>query len=140
MLKIVVDTDVLFAAFNSPTGASRRLLLDILDGKASLLLSTTLMVEYEAVLTRPRNLEQFGIGVAEVLAVLDELALSCVPVPFDYRWRPSANDPDDDHVLETAVNGNADLIASFNLTDLAAAARSFGVTVQRPVDVLRRLR
>lgn len=140
MLKIVVDTDVLFAAFNSPTGASRRLLLDIIDGKASLLLSTTLMVEYEAVLTRARNLQQFGIGVADVLAVLDELALSCVPVAFDYRWRPSASDPDDDHVLETAVNGSADMIASFNLTDLAAAARPFGVTVQRPVDVLRRLK
>lgn len=139
MLRLVIDTDVLFSAFNSPGGASRRLLLDILDGKAVLLLSTTLMVEYEAVLTRTHNLQQFGIGIADVLAVLDELALSCVPVAFDYRWRPSANDPDDDHVLETAVNGGADIAASFNLTDLAAAARPFGIAVQRPVEVLRRL-
>ncbi|MBK1838860.1 putative toxin-antitoxin system toxin component, PIN family [Azospirillum sp. YIM B02556] len=139
MLKIVMDTDVLFAAFHSRSGASRRLLLELLDGKLTLLLSPTLMVEYETVLTRPRNLDLFGIGIADVLSVLDELAGLCVPVAFDYRWRPVANDPDDDHVLETAINGGADAIASFNLTDLAAGARPFGIAVERPVDILRRL-
>lgn len=139
MMRIVIDTDVLFAAFHSPSGASRRLLLELLDGKAALLLSPTLMVEYEAVLTRSKNLALFGIGFADVLAVLDELAALCMPVAFDYRWRPVANDPDDDHVLETAINGVAHMIASFNLTDLAAGARPFGIAVERPVDVLRRL-
>ncbi|WP_109108952.1 toxin-antitoxin system HicB family antitoxin [Azospirillum sp. TSO35-2] len=52
------------------------------------------------------------------------LAALCVPVAFDYRWRPVANDPDDDHVLETTINGVADMIASFNLTDLTAGERS----------------
>ena len=61
MLRLVLDTDVVFAAFHSPAGASRRLFLEILDGKALLLLSATLMVEYEAVLTRPGNLKKFGI-------------------------------------------------------------------------------
>ncbi len=140
MIRIVVDTDVMFAAFHSATGASRALLLDILDGKARLLLSTTLMIEYEAVLTRPENLTKFGIGVADLLAVLDELATVCVPVVFDYRWRPGAADPDDDLVLETAINGNADVIASFNLADLTAGAAPFGIAAERPKDVLRRLR
>lgn len=139
MLKVVLDTDVMFAAFHSPGGASRRLLLTMLDNRAEILLSTTLMVEYEAVLTRPANLDRFGLAAADVLAVLDELALRCVPVGFDYRWRPSASDPDDDHVLETAINGAADVIASFNLSDLSDGARPFGIVVQRPADVLRRL-
>jgi len=34
MLRLVLDTDVMFAAFHSPAGASRRLFLEILDGKA----------------------------------------------------------------------------------------------------------
>lgn len=140
MVRIVLDTDVLFAAFRSAEGASRRLLLDILDGRALLLLSTTLMVEYEAVLTRPGNLAAFGLEVVDVLAVLDELAGLCVPVAFDYRWRPGAADPDDDLVLETAINGSADVIASFNLADMTAGAAPFGIPVERPKDVLRRLR
>lgn len=140
MLRLVLDTDVMFAAFHSPAGASRHLLLEVLDGKAHLLLSTTLLVEYEAVLTRPDNLVKFGIGAADVFSVLDEVASLCVPVAFDYRWRPGAADPDDDLVLETAVNGTADVIASFNLADLAAASARFGIPVERPKDVLRRLR
>ena len=139
MLRLVLDTDVVFAAFHSPAGASRRLLLEILDGKALLLLSATLMVEYEAVLTRPGNLKKFGIGVADVLSVLDEIAGLCVPVTFDYRWRPGAADPDDDLVLETAINGAASAIASFNLADMRAGAAPFGITVERPVDILRRI-
>ena len=139
MLRLVLDTDVVFAAFHSPVGASHRLLLEILDGKALLLLSATLMVEYEAVLTRPGNLKKFGIGVADVLSVLDEIAGLCVPVAFDYRWRPGAADPDDDLVLETAINGAANAIASFNLADMRAGAAAFGITVERPVDILRRI-
>ena len=139
MLRLVLDTDVVFAAFHSSAGASRRLLLEILDGKALLLLSATLMVEYEAVLTRPGNLKKFGIGVADVLSVLDEIAGLCVPVAFDYRWRPGAADPDDDLVLETAINGAANAIASFNLADMSAGAVPFGIAVERPVDILRRI-
>jgi putative PIN family toxin of toxin-antitoxin system len=140
MLKLVLDTDVMFAAFDSPAGASRRLLLEVLDARAHLLLSTTLLVEYEAVLTRAGNLARFGICTADVLSVLDEIAGLCMPVAFDYRWRPGAADPDDDLVLETAVNGAADVIVSFNLADLATSAARFGIPVERPKDALRRLR
>jgi putative PIN family toxin of toxin-antitoxin system len=140
MLRIVLDTDVMFAAFDSPQGASRALLLEALDGKVQLLLSTTLMVEYEAVLSRSANLMKFGVGIADVLGVLDEMAAICIPVAFDYRWRPGAADPDDDLVLETAINGAANVIATFNLTDIKAGAVPFGISVERPKDVLRRVR
>jgi hypothetical protein len=98
------------------------------------------MLEYEAVLTRPNVLKLIGIGAEEVLAVLDELAGLCVPVAFDFRWRPTAADADDDVVLETAINGNADVIASFNVRDMAAGAARFGIAVERPASVLRRIR
>lgn len=140
MVRLVIDTDVMFAAFHSAAGASRQLLLEVLDGQAELLVSTTLMIEYEAVLTRPANLVKFGIEVTDVIAVLDEIAAICTPVAFNYRWRPSANDADDDLVLETAINGMADAIASFNLADMMASAAPFGIPVERPSQTLRRLR
>jgi len=128
------------AAFDSPTGASRQLLLDVLDGKATLLLSVSLLLEYEGVLTRPSVLKMIGVDTDEVLGVLDELVGICVPVVFDYRWRPAARDPDDDLVLETAINGQADVIATFNLADMAGGAARFGIAVERPGAVLRRIR
>ena len=137
---MVLDTDVLVAAFGSPTGASRQLLVEILDRNLSLPISTTLLLEYEAVLTRPAVLRMIGIEATEVIAVLDELAGLCTPVAMDFRWRPVAADPDDDMVLETAINGGADLIATFNIGDMRARAARFGVDLARPATILRRLR
>jgi len=140
MLRLVLDTDVLVAAFDSPTGASRQLVLEVLDGNGCLLMSTGLLLEYEAVLTRPTVLRMIGVDSAAVLSVLDELAGLCVPVALDYRWRPVAEDPNDDMVIETAINGGADVIATFNIGDMRAGAERFGVAVERPASVLRRLR
>ncbi len=47
---------------------------------------------------------------------------------------------DDNLVLETAINGNADVIASFNIGDMAAGAARFGIAVERPASVLKRIR
>lgn len=139
MLRVVLDTDVMVAAFDSPTGASRRLVMAILDEKALLLLSTSLLMEYEAVLTRPAVLRMIGIDAADVLVALDELAGLCVPVAFDYRWRPVARDANDDLVLETAINGNADVIATFNVEDMSVGAARFGIPIERPASALRRI-
>jgi putative PIN family toxin of toxin-antitoxin system len=140
VLRVVLDTDVMVAGFSSATGASRRLLLAVLDGEVRMLLSTPLLVEYEAVLTRPAVLAMAGVSAAEVVAVLDELAGLCTPVALDYRWRPQARDPDDDLVLETAINGGAAVVASFNVADMHAGAQRFGITVERPGVVVRRIR
>ena len=139
MLRLVLDTDVMVAGFASAAGASRRLLLAVLDGKAKLQLSTSLLPEYEGVLRRPSALSRAGLSREEVLTVLDELAGLCAPVAFDYRIRPGARDPDDDLVLETAVNGGADVIATFNIADLREGAARFGIAVERPGAVLRRM-
>lgn len=140
MIRLVIDTDVMAAALESATGASRRVLVHVLQGEIELLLSTALMLEYEAVLTRPEVLQRSGLAVAEILAILDELALLCVPVAFDYRWRPVAADQDDDFVVETAINGAADIIASFNVRDMAEGAARFGITIERPAEISRRFR
>jgi len=98
MLRVVLDTDVMVAGLSSATGASRRLLLAVLDREVRMLLSTPLLIEYEAVLTRPAVLAMARVSAEEVVAVLDELLDLCAPVAFDYRWRPQARDPDDDLV------------------------------------------
>jgi len=138
-LMVVLDTDVMVAGFASGGGASRRLLMAALDGEVHLLLSTPLLVEYEAVLTRPAVLAMSGVSVEEVMAVLDELVGLCIRVVFDYRWRPQARDPNDDLVLETAINGGADVVASFNVADMQAGAQRFGIPVERPGAVMRRM-
>jgi putative PIN family toxin of toxin-antitoxin system len=140
MLRVVFDTDVMVSGFISSDGASRQLLLGALDHRFHLLLSTSLLAEYEAVLLRPQHLAKAHASEADVREILDALAGLCVPVVFDYRWRPSGAHQDDELVIETAINGQASAIATFNIKDIGRAGTNFGFTVERPGALLKRLR
>jgi predicted nucleic acid-binding protein len=52
---------------------------------------------------------------------------------------PRLRDPDDDMVLEAAVNGRADAVVTFNARDFADAVDEFGIELLTPVDILRRM-
>ena len=128
------------AAFRGDRGASRQLLVGALDRAFEVLASVPLVLEYEAVLTRPEHLEASGLTAPEVNEVLDALVKVSIPVPLRFLWRPRLKDPADEMVLETAVNGAADWLVTFNLRHLADAAREFGIRVARPCDAQREIR
>lgn len=130
-MKVALDTDVLVAAVRNRRGASRAWLRAIVGGEAALLLSVPLALQYEAVLTRPEHLAASGASVVQIMALLDALRAICVPVEISYLWRPVLRDPDDEMVLEAAVNGQADRLLTFNERDFAPAARLGGM-IERP--------
>ncbi|MSP02102.1 MAG: putative toxin-antitoxin system toxin component, PIN family [Acetobacteraceae bacterium] len=139
-MRVVIDTDVLLSGFISATGASRQLLLDALDVKFTLLLSTPLLLEYESVLRRPEHLARARASDAEVTEILDALAGLCGPVVFDYKWRPTGAHADDELVVETAINGQADVLATFNLKHMLTAGQRFGFLVWPPGPLVRKIR
>jgi len=135
----VLDTDVLVAAFRSDTGASRKVLEAARTRRFNLLLSVPLMLEYEAVLTRPEHLAANRATMDDVSAVLDELASVARRVELVIRTRPLLSDPNDEMVLETAINGRADAIVTFNDRDFRRVATRFRCSVVRPVEIVRQL-
>lgn len=136
----VIDTDVVVAALRSDQGASRQLLLAALNRQFELLLSVPLILEYEAVLTRPEHLRAFGLTTAEVGGFLDDLVAVARPVRLAFRWRPMLPDADDDMVLETALNGSATAIVTFNQSHFVGAMRHFECGVILPATALTRIR
>jgi putative PIN family toxin of toxin-antitoxin system len=128
----VLDTNVLVAALRSDRGASRQLLLSALSGEIRAIVSVPLMIEYEAALTRPHQLEASGLSIGEVDAVLDGLAAFAEPVHLWYLWRPQLADAADEMVLETAVNGRADRLVTLNLRHFKSAAAAFGILALTP--------
>lgn len=140
MLSCVLDTDVMVAALRSAAGASRQLLLLALHHHFVLLLSVPLLLEYEAVLTRPEHLAASGLTAAEVVSVLDDLAAMAKPVRLAFRWRPQLTDPDDDMILETAINGGATAIVTFNQRDFARASQRFACAIWLPSEALLNIR
>lgn len=136
----MLDTDVMVAALRSSSGASRQLLLGALNYRFELLLSVPLMLEYQAALTRPEHLAACGLTGGEVEKILDDLASVATQVRLAFRWRPRLPDPNDDMVLETAVNWNADAIVTFNQRDFEEIGRNFDCAVILPEAALRQIR
>ncbi len=96
-----------------------------------MLASVPLMLHYEAVLLRPEQRAASGLSEVELGEILDAVAAVARPVTISYLWRPILHDPDDELVLETAVNGGADLLLTFNERDFGGAER-FAPRVVRP--------
>lgn len=135
-MRLVLDTDVMVAAIRSDAGAARRLLLACLQRQHLMLVSVPLMIEYEAVMTRSEHLDAAGLTARDVNALLDAVVVVAKPVRFTFLWRPMLKDPDDDMVLETAVNGRADRLVTFNRRDFGVAGRQFGIGICSPGDAL----
>ena len=76
----------------------------------------------------------------DVMTVLDALASVLEPVRLSFLWRPMLPDANDDMVFETAVNGRADVLVTFNRRHFEAALATFGIDVEAPAGAVRRLR
>lgn len=141
MLRCVLDTDVIIAAMRSPSGASAAILLHAKNNPAFKLLgSVPLVLEYEAKCLLPEHWRAAEATEHETLAFLDTLVSLMEPVSLDFHWRPQLRDPGDEMVLETAINGKADLLVTFNLRDYGDAPQRFGIQSLRPADALKRIR
>jgi putative PIN family toxin of toxin-antitoxin system len=138
-MRVVLDTNVLVAATLSPFGASFQILTLVPQRRFALLLSVALMLEYEEVLKRDDLRAQSHLTLEEVDVLLDMLAAVGTPQPLFFQWRPQLPDPDDEMLLELAVNGRADAIVSVNTRDFLPATQTFGIEVLRPGEFLRRL-
>lgn len=139
MLRVVLDTNILIHARRSRTGASNALLRAVDDGAFRLLVSVPLFLEYESVLTRPDHLLASGLTERQANEFLDYLAILAEPVKLHYLWRPQLGDVADEMVLETAINGRANCIVTFNTRHFGPAAR-FGIEIVWPAEAIRRIR
>lgn len=138
-MRIVLDSSAVVAAIRSDRGASRLLLVAALNRRLDLLISVPLLIEYEAVLNRAEHLKASGLSADDIAALLDAVAAVAVPVRLEFLWRPVLQDPGDEMVLETAVNGRADGIVTFNQRDFAAASIQFGIPVWSSGEAVKRL-
>jgi predicted nucleic acid-binding protein len=105
-----------------------------------MLVSVPLMLEYEAVLTRDEHLFASKLTMSDVGKALDNIASFASHIRLACRWRPVLTDANDDMVLETAMNGSADAIVTFNVHDFASAGEQFDLDFIQPNVALQRLR
>lgn len=135
-----MDTSVVVAALRSRTGASNAVLKLVANGRLVLLATPPLFLEYEDVLKRAEHRLEHGLSLEDIDEFLAELAALVEPVEVHYMWRPQLRDPNDEMVLEAAVQGGADALVTFNVADFAEGSSRFEIRVFRPADLLKRIK
>src|SRR5262249_56284248 len=113
-------------------GAGNAVLRLVANRRLVPLATPPLFLEYEDVLKRPEHRLAHGLSLEAIDEFLAELAALIEPVEVHFQWRPQTPDPNDEMVLETAINGRANAIVTYNVSDFAIAARSFKISVLRP--------
>jgi putative PIN family toxin of toxin-antitoxin system len=140
MRRVVIDTSVVVAGLRTRMGAGNAVLRLVADRRLLLLASPPLFLEYEDVLKRPEHQLVHGLTPDEVDEFLAELAALIEPVDVHFQWRPQSRDPNDEMVLETAINGHADGLVTYNLADFAVAWERFEIPVGSPPELLRKVK
>jgi len=135
-MRIVLDTSVVVSAFRNRMGASARVLRLALTGAIEVAASPPVFLEYEAVLRRDDQLSAHGQSIEQIDVVLTVLSRRIIPVDIYFQWKPQLPDPDDEMILEAAINGRADAIATHNLRHFLPVAPRFGIRVLSPSQFL----
>ena len=127
--RIILDTNVLFAGLYSSLGASYQVLRAVEEKKIKIVLSTTLLFEYEEVLKRKQS--ELEISDQHIEIILDNLCdLSDFQVIY-FLWRPYLKGPKDDHILELAVASDTKIIVTHNVKDFKNVGK-FGIQAVPP--------
>ena len=134
--RIILDTNVLYAGLYSSKGASFKVLQAIKEEKIKMVISTTLLFEYEDILKRNQLI--LGLSDEEIEKLLDYFCLQSEHQKIYFLWRPCLPDPNDDHILELAIASGTSLIVTHNTKDFKGVAK-FGVRSIKPKELLEEI-
>ncbi|MBI2041208.1 MAG: putative toxin-antitoxin system toxin component, PIN family [DPANN group archaeon] len=137
-MKVVLDTNVLVSA-TFWSGPSFRIMQLVDESKLELILSKNILKEYDFVVRSNEILEK--ITTMQQLAIagaIQKILLKAKIIEPKIKLNVVKADPDDNIVLEAAVEGGADFIVSQDkhLTDLVAYGN---IKILKPIEFLKSL-
>jgi putative PIN family toxin of toxin-antitoxin system len=140
LMIIVLDTSVFLAALLGPRGASREVLRGCLSGRLKPLMGAALFAEYESILSREPLFTGCHLDRFQRESLLNAFLSVCRWTTIYFGWRPNLRDEGDNHIVELAVAGGAQLIVTKNLRDFRSAELHFpGLRILSPQDVLKEM-
>lgn len=128
LLRIVVDTNVMFEGLTKQGGASGLIIDAWLAGLMVVCVSNALAYEYDDVLSRKLSKERWN----NLQPVLGQLLNVAQYTNIYFSWRPTSPDAGDDLVIDCAMNAGAIVVTS-NIRDFRSAKESLGLRVLTPV-------
>ena len=136
--RIVVDTSILISALIGSRGPSRELIRCCLKGEYQPLMGNSLFAEYESVVWREQIIGLCPLTKDEILVLLNAFMASCEWVSVYYLWRPNLKDEADNHIIDLAIAGNAQVIATNNIKDFRNTELIFpNLSIVKPEQLIR---
>lgn len=136
--RIVIDTNVFVSVLiGKSESASRQLFRQCLQKKYQPLMGNALFAEYHDVVNRNNITNRCPLSDLEKTNLLAAFMSVCQWVRVYYLWRPNLPDEADNHLIELAVAGNAEIIATRNIKDFKRSQLKFPqLRILKPEEVL----
>jgi putative PIN family toxin of toxin-antitoxin system len=139
-MRAVIDTNVFVGACIG-IGASNAVIRACLNHQIIPMMGTSLLTEYEAVLSRAGLFTGSRLTAIERNELLDIFLAQCEWTRVYYLWRPNLPDESDNHLIELGVAGGVDLIITRNMRDLRAGQLPFpALKIITPEEFLKELK
>jgi len=138
-MNVVIDTNVWIAALISKEGASREIIRLALRDVISPQLSTSLLLEYESIVSRTKLQQRCILTISEQTELFHAYISTCTWNEIFYLWRPSLTDVNDDFLVELAVASNSHIIITENKKDLLSGELLFNFEALTPEEFLERI-
>ena len=129
LVRVVIDTNVVFEGLTKKGGASGSIVDAWLAGLMVVCVSNTLAYEYDDVLSRKLAPERWIL----LKPLLGKLLIIAEYTSIYFSWRPTSPDPGDDLAIDCAMNAGAIVVTS-NIKDFRSARESLGLRVMTPVE------
>lgn len=145
-MRIVLDTNLVVRAARPQPSVARSILIEAMGGPHKLILSNLLYLEIQKALCYDRVRQRHGLNDVEIFEFLTLLADGCARVILPPPAVPPliSADPEDDHVLQAAIEGFADVLGTNNrhffTHDVTQLAGSHGIRIARDVELVELLR
>jgi predicted nucleic acid-binding protein len=134
LLRVVIDTNVVFEGLTKQGGASGLIVDAWLARLVVVCVSNALAYEYDDVLSRKLAPERWVL-LKPLLGKLLSIAEHTI---IYFSWRPTSPDPGDDLAIDCAMNAGAIIVTS-NIKDFRSARDSLGLRVMTPVEFVTTL-
>ena len=136
--RIVVDTNIFISVLIGREGsAARELLRQCLQRNYQPLMGNTLFAEYQDVMNRDEIKAKCPLSESEAKDLLADFMSVCKWIKIFYLWRSNLKDEADNHLIELAIAGNAQIIVTRNINDFAGSQLQFPqIEILKPEEII----
>lgn len=122
---VTLDTNILYQALMSSSGASYFILQQVRNNKLQIALSVPVFYEYQDVLTRETSLQDFQLDLSDIEKFLRFIAYIGKSFNIYFLFHPNLQDEKDNKILELALTSQSDFLITSNIRDFQQAELRF---------------